>query len=351
MRNLATLTLLALGFGCAPESSFHVDSDHTVEVGSSPDEAFAGPGFEATEDDATAEAAMARVEAPVLLVVHAGELMVVIDDVPELDFEQALPDDEDVSLPKSDMLTKRRRLADAQLTSEALSSLNQYVALHDSSGRVCRALLGDAWLVERIATESWGEGEDLEYREGPARTVVAADLLGVEGDCTGATFAMREDALGAHFVSLPAGTLSRSVKARALTAFTTLPLYERTQRRFEERDWLEESEPKPTGAWQDYNGTADVTRFHHAASGRSLIRVAASAGAGCGDFYGGLWAVWEETAAGLELRAVHEGERAATEIVERDGRLAFVDSGVVAFADGAQLQEVDVTSEVWHCPC
>lgn len=346
MKTLPILSLALVLCSCGADVG---DASETETVG------FELPALDPSAAEAPTEplvepagVAGGQAPSPVLLMVHAGEPMVVIDADPEL--ADGVTGLADVTLPMSAERVGRRPIADTELGEAALALLGQRVRVHGPRGEVCVATLSDPWLVERTAVERYGDQAE-DWSEGPPRAVVAASLYVERGSCFGATFAQLDERAGLHFSLRDDLTLSLDLEARALEAMTALPAYHAIQARYEEGDfWRSEEAPLPS-AWRDYSASTTFALFRHAASGRTLLRVATRAGDGCGDFHGALTVLWELTASGLVTRNVEESEESASDIVEHGAALSFVSDGAVRSKRGDEWLTVDVTSTVWHCPC
>ncbi len=353
--------LMALGaVGCGPEISFD----------DSPEAAYADSFGEAQPADDSALASIETVEpldlaSPIqgrgtftvcehtplehdlTAVVWAAEPLVVVD----LDVENSEGDFDDVTTADSPTRMLRRRLTDAERMSYT-DVAGRDVWMYDATGYVCTATLADLWRVR----EEWAEPHDSGDVEmtGPSREMVAAKVLPLQGDCSGATYASPAQGKAAFFseVAEPSAQLSAS----ALAAFTKLPEHGEIQKEYESDEWrpqpLEGSiAPAVRGSWTDYLDSGSHVTQYTDESGRMLVRVAAWAGVGCGDFRGDLWAIWEQTPTGLSLRAVGRTEESASFIFERDGRLSYGSESQVNVAAGNHWMQGYSVLEPWSCPC
>ncbi len=279
-------------------------------------------------------------------VVWAAEALVVVD----MDVESSEGEFDDVTTADSSTRMLRRRLSDSERTSYA-DVVGRDVWMYDAAGYVCTATLADLWRVR----EEWAEPqeEDLDDGGGPSREMVAAKILPLEGDCSGATYASPAQGKVVFFseVAEPSAQLSTA----ALAAFAKLPEHEEIQKEYESDDWrlvpVEGVSTAPQGSWTEYVDSGSSITQYTDASGRALVRVAAWAGVGCGDFRGDLWAIWEQTPTGLSLRAVSRGEDGAAFVFERDGRLSYASESQLNVASGNHWMQGFSMLEPWSCPC
>ena len=148
--------------------------------------------------------------------------------------------------------------------------------------------------------------------------------------------------------------MSRRVERRAVTAFHALPEYARIQAEYEGLTGGEaSSEPWGAGPWESYDEGALAVRGFEA-EGRSLVSVAASAGYGCGDFYGALWVVFElRSDGGAELLALgHEVlPPVAVFDLERDGEIEVLLHDGLSTGGVRERATVSIEVPFFDCPC
>ncbi len=278
-------------------------------------------------------------------VIFAAEPMLVIDAGAE-PTEEAF---EDVSVGGDSTRVLRRRVDAAELAAYADATGREYW-LYDSAGWVCTATAADVWRVR----EEWGEPEDEELGDivAPSRELVTVSLLPTEGECSGASFAAPAGGAQTLFAEVKAAAAPLSV--RAMAAFLALPEYGEIQTDYLSGDWQPDvggTPSAPRGHWTEYTDSGSSVTQYSDDSGRSLVRVAAWAGVGCGDFRGDLWAVWEQTPAGLSLRAVSQNGAGAAFFLERDGRLSYGTESQLHAASGNHWSQSFAPLEPWSCPC
>ena len=236
-------------------------------------------------------------------VVTAGGQYVVISSQPADDW--ALGPTELVS--DGSPVVVRRAVNVQALSGEVKARLGAPVRLFGDHGVVCTAKLADPALLGRtephFGTRQHWAGEFPDEVTGPMSTAevaesaweLAADgrllvarAVPIEGRCEGATWARSAtlDAPAVTKVETPAPKL----RARALAEFRALPRHREIQQE------LREHEPLAKSYWDEFDGAAPTVSIIHPANGkRALIVISATAGIGCGDFFGRLGAVFEVT--------------------------------------------------------
>jgi hypothetical protein len=257
---------------------------------------------------------------------------------------------DDVSVGGASTRMLRRRLNDSERANYG-DATGREVWLYDIEGYLCTATVADLWRVR----EEWAEPDDDGNTNEANRELVTASLLPTEGDCSGALYATpasraRGNAVFFAEVKAPEASLS----ARALEAFVGLAEYTQIQDDYGRGEWQPDAGGAAIpgrGAWTAHSDSgSSVTQFTDG-SGRTLVRVAAWAGVGCGDFRADLWAVWERTPSGLALRAVSQGEVGAAFLLERGGRLSFGSESQLNTASGNHWAVSFTPLEPWSCPC
>ena len=353
--------LMALGaVGCGPEVSFDESpeaayADSFDEVQPVDDSALAS--IEALEPLDVASPIQGRgtftvcehtpLEHDLTAVVWAAEPLVVV----AMDVEPSDGDFEDVTTADSPTRMLRRRLGESERAVHS-DVVGRDMWLYDATGYVCTATLADLWRVR----EEWAEphdGGDVEMT-GPSREMVAAKVLPLQGDCSGAIYASPAQGKAAFFSEM--AEPSAQLSAAAMVAFTKLPEHGEIQKEYESDDWRSEpaqgsSVSAARGSWTAHMDSGSHVTQYSDESGRVLVRVAAWAGIGCGDFRGDLWAVWEQTPTGLSLRAASRGEDGASFIFERDGRLSYGSESQLNVAAGNHWMQSFSVLEPWSCPC
>lgn len=320
------------------------DEAPTVLSSALPLEALPSPGQVQGRGEFSADIYDGRV-GDLSALVFAAQPMLVID----ANAEQTEAVFEDVSVGAASTRVSRRRLNDAELVEFANATGREYF-LYDGDGYVCTATAADVWRVR----EEWAEPEDEDSGDAPApsRELVAASLLPTEGDCGGALYATPAQGVQAFFVEVkePVAPLSAS----AMKAFVGLGEYSEIQDDFARGTWQADAgEPvaERHGAWTDYSDSGSSVTQYTDETGRTLVRVAAWAGVGCGDFRADLWAVWERTRSGLSLRAVSQNGAGAAFFLERDGRLSYGTESQLHAASGNHWSQSFAPLEPWSCPC
>lgn len=212
------------------------------------------------------------------------------------------------------------------------------VVLHGENGETCPARLGELELIGR--SDRWELAEDM---ESPAtRTVLAAPVLGIAGDCHAARWATLADEPEPITFRSRDDVEPRLADA-ALVALRALPAYQRIQSEYA----VEHGD-----AWEHHDGARPrLTRF--ASGARTLVLVDAQAGTGCGDFGAALWGLFEARDGELSLRASAEHEPAPREIfdVDRDGRLELLSGERLLLPTADGVRSIDVEVPFYGCSC
>lgn len=185
------------------------------------------------------------------------------------------------------------RPADPAVLPPALAAWQgKSVVLRGAAGKACTGTL-DALLVmsgfwPHFGTlNEWMEASDAQEAADAWAMVDSRFLVGrVNGSCQGS-----ESSWWAHVpdaaprIALPVE--DEALAAAALARFRKLASYRAIQKQF-----IEETGQRTP--WETYlDDKPVVTMFREPASGRRFVAVTASAGVGCGDFYGELWALFE----------------------------------------------------------
>ncbi len=197
----------------------------------------------------------------------------------------------------------------------------------------------------QIAQEIWGIARDDE------RFVVGV----LDHECHGVWAVTRASTF------TPASAPSAALRARALTAFKTLPAYHELQLRF-----AQESASSQT-PWETVDGALSVVELRTSADA-SLVVVAARGGVGCGGFNGNLSAIWKtdgaDSGAKLSLRVVFKDSADRLEIngaldQNGDGTPELL-AGPDVFADEISVLRLGASgyernalfaTSVWDCGC
>ncbi len=229
--------------------------------------------------------------------------------------------------------------------------------LRDGQDAVCEAELGAPRLLRRVdpdwtVSARWsGEGgprpaDDLVAAEAwelvPEAELLVAEARVVEGDCRRAHWAHPADA------ALDLGARAAISMQRVLTAFRALDAYRDLQEGWEH---VRADDPDSRVArWDARPGARTVLRFA-SQTGRRFALVEAHAHDGCGDFAGGLHALFEVPARGAP-RLVTSGSlfddspRVLVD-VDLDGVPEVVFRSRIVHGDGS----VDVSTPYLGCPC
>ncbi len=243
------------------------------------------------------------------------------------------------------------------LPAEVRAELRETLVLSGQDRVVCTARLGTPRVVRRVSADFqysiWSGEEggprytarqvaDAAWALAEGTELLVAPAIKVTGDCRRAGWATR----GSPTFS-PASTTD---EARLLAAFRSL----REHRALAEA-WTEAShyDDDPTASHWDERGAGGSRSFRtFAARGRRFTLVVAHAHDGCGEFTGVVWALYEQRADGLAIRASARTYTFVPEaLVDLDG------DGVPEILGGAQYQRVgaDLSSDVealfLGCPC
>lgn len=185
-----------------------------------------------------------------------------------------------------------------------------------------------------------------------------------------------EEALFARLSELPAPAQARpedapeSLKDLAIDRLHKLPAFAELKSDFESYSWygegatteeLEAERADRISSWQQsYASSAEVNLFK-ATDGTTLVFASVYAGGGCGDFDGGLWALWKVvgSASTRELQLISSARDFAlwpTVIVDADGNGTWElleRQSVFGITDGSYevKESVYVPYDVEMCPC
>jgi hypothetical protein len=153
--------------------------------------------------------------------------------------------------------------------------------LFSLEGPVCEATLADRYAI--VAREADTDGPDEAFELG--QKVLVAELSDPSGDCKGARFA-RSAALPAPAISgVTAGALPEAV----LAAYRALPAWKDLQ-----KTWRADPAAREHGAPREWDGGDKVRELWSLRAGtRTLVGVRSFTGFSCGEFGGGLWALFE----------------------------------------------------------
>lgn len=228
------------------------------------------------------------------------------------------------------------------------------VVLSDQGRSLCRARLGRPRLLRHVTPDFdypiWnGEGGPPRLTDAQVaqrawdmvdRSLLVAPVLRVSGDCRRAQWASRDQ---------PDFATPTAADAEVLEAFRSLEDYA-----WLAEAWGEASEydddPSAT-RWDARSGGAYRRAFDLTTAGRRYVLVTAQAHAGCGDFTGTLWALFERTASGVSLVVSEHASSTPSGLADfdHDGTpeiLSF--RRVTSVALG---QAVDVGAPFLGCPC
>ena len=300
MKRWMAILALALCSGCgeAMEETLPVFEEHPEEIAEAPQ------GF--------------------FFVIDAAGPVAVIDRDPNL--EWGVGDEEPIGAGDARAYDVTRR--SAALPRELAQLAGQAIALHLADGTTCAATLGEPALFER--SDRWEDSM-------PASRVVLG--AAIEGGCDGARWATLADAPEpVHYVRRGDAPVDE-----ALAAFRALPEHQRIQTEYTEHH---------AGLWEHHDGAVpEVTLF--ASGERELVLVDAEAGAGCGDFGGALWALFERSSGGLVLRASAEHEVVPEQVLDvgRDGRLELLSGERLLFPTAEGVRSIDVEVPFYGCSC
>jgi ketosteroid isomerase-like protein len=267
-----------------------------------------------------------------------------------------------------------RKTADpGQLGTESTSMKGRVVVLYGDSGPICKATIGELAVVSRfwphfgmeqewageytgqafgdhdIAEEIWGMG--------PKELWGRLGVVG-RGDCMGARWA-RDATLPEARVYAPSAQVASSMQPTVQKAFRQLRGYAEIQKEF-----LEFVEEHDNRWWDQYDGEGplEVVAFVDQAGGRTVVAARATAGMGCGMFWGQFWAVWEvrSTSSGPQL-ALLTDDRVPGDVVflptsvfdlEGDGKPELIDSTtLVQPIDASHQVTIDAEVPSYDCPC
>lgn len=166
------------------------------------------------------------------------------------------------------------------------------MVLHEAAGETCHGTVDELLVMSGFwphfgMRQEWEEASAAQMAADAWSAETSRFLVGrVKGACQ-----KRESSWWAHApdaaprVALPVE--DEALAAAALARFRKLASYRAIQKQF-----MEETGQRTP--WETYlDDKPLVTMFREPASGRRFVAVTASAGVGCGDFYGELWALFE----------------------------------------------------------
>lgn len=227
--------------------------------------------------------------------------------------------------------------------------------LYGASGALCTVVAGEvgvlhradfdsAWLWREDPPEPGGEAERA-WELGAGSALVTAKTSPVDGDCAGARYALPESSRKPRIWSAQPeidGALARA----SVAALRALPEWLAIQ------DELVDSGGR--GLWDELEGTAPLARlWRDGEGGGELVLVSASAGAGCGEFGGSLWALFERSARGLVVKRVSTGWDLPDHVLDadRDGKLELFSGDALDFEEDGEARTVDIRVPSAQCPC
>ncbi len=199
---------------------------------------------------------------------------------------------------------------------------------------------GAAWSKPQIATDIWrmtkGRGRylALELKAGCDDGLVAI-----------ASLEQAQPAPSVWSVQQP----DETQRAMALEAFQSSADYVAIQKQFRE-------ETKKNAPWHtDTSLPPQIVVFEHPKAGRYLV-VGASAGAGCGSFYGELLTFWKLQDKPIliksEVGPLHQMMPKAAVDLDGDGLPEFLsEEGLMSQQGGGVTQLLDISPPVFECPC
>jgi ketosteroid isomerase-like protein len=257
-----------------------------------------------------------------------------------------------------------RSVDPAQLDESMRTLIGARIEVFGARGAVCRATVGAPVIVHRVVphfgtVQHW-DGEL--GREPSDDAQIAADVweLGADGAILAAPLEGEEcerplwaRLVADHHPKVFTPTLAEGrEQVRALSAFRGQPAHHEIQTDFRSYG------PGHTGPW-DSHGTASpmVIRWIEPGSGREIVTVTARAGAGCADFFGRMWSLFEVVDGDLVPRTdpsapgfyeprtiIDLNDDGMVEILIEDGLLR-------AGADGGLTRVIDVTPPYLDCDC
>ena len=268
----------------------------------------------------------------------------------------------------------RRTIAPDKLPAPLSARRGASVRLYGTSDLVCRARLGEPFLLRRLvphfgAVQAWRGDPALGDRATPAtpdevardtwdeateRTLLVAALDDVRGDCSGALWA-RSDELPDPTLFAPQ-PVPGELRARLERSVRALPAYRALAKRYAESQSAGSDANAQPPHWERFGGAEPALRAF-GNDERQFVTFAASAG-GCGDFSGRLWALFEVRGPALGLlnhpgRDDEPAEFVIDAIVDADGdgRIELLAPSVMLRATRGPTVVRDVTPPFHDCGC
>jgi hypothetical protein len=253
------------------------------------------------------------------------------------------------------------RAATHALVSEKVSArarewIGKKVRLFNDTDEKCVATI-----VSLRVTARWGPhfGLEQEWRSQPARVVANAIYEGpgdhwLEGvldkPCDKHPTWARAADLPVPVFTVAAYPALR--EAAAVAAFRALPEYTKLQNEFVA--WIKDNSSDASGRWEDYDKAEPPSVQELTFGKQHFLSVGTSAGQGCSDYQGSLWALFSDdgsrpTLIGTLDRPVHI---VATVDIDGDGIPEFLlDSGEYVAKSGARYDLYELHIPNYDCPC
>lgn len=243
------------------------------------------------------------------------------------------------------------------LPDEVRGQLRGTVRVSNDTGEVCRARLGRPRVLRHVDAgweiDTWNgldggprftdaQVAEAAWRASAGFELLVAPLIRVSGDCDAGRWATRAAPTFGHALT--------EAEPALLSAFRELPSYRDLAEGYESVRSYEEG--PPVEHWDERLGGSARAVHGFVANGRRFSLISAEADPGCGDFVGGLWALYEHGADGLELVDTQgTGPYPVSGLADLDGDgvpevLAFRRLGVTS-----RSETVDVNALFLGCPC
>jgi hypothetical protein len=221
--------------------------------------------------------------------------------------EKALPKGKSEWVSKKGTLAVRREVELSLLPEATTAWVGQAVKLYKADGSFCQANVTGVALLAQLQVyddnpdkNSASKMFKLSQERGGVRVVAALDI----DSCDGAVFA-RLSSLPDPNIVVPEDA-SKELRTLVLPAMRKLSAYKTVQARYLEHQT--QQGPLNWGRWENlYDASPEVLTLQ--TKTRQLVIATAQQENGCGDFYGGLFALWELKADG-SLTLLFQGEEA-----------------------------------------
>jgi hypothetical protein len=215
------------------------------------------------------------------------------------------------------------------------------VRLFSFAGPVCEATLADRFAIVAREADAWLQDRPPAKEERAqlaaelfemGQTVLVAELKDVSGDCKGARFAR------AAALPVPAMVTAEPpppvLREPVLAAYRALPAWKSL-----EKTWRADAASKEPGAPREWDGGKEVRELWMIKTpARTLVGVRSFTGFSCGEFGGGLWAIYELDGKGAPTLRFDGTQRESLELLrphhaidlDGDGEPELLFDGILA---------------------